>query len=285
MSEYVFFELQPEVRRELKLPPHPIPVRRERQQAVFVPGGRVDIAAMLDELRSFLDENPALQGDYRQLLAMLSYLSGLAAAARGYHEQALHLYEMGLEAVPESVSLRSHAALALHCLGRNVEARHEIEAVIARTPKEQILPVLWMILARICVRDGELKKAHALLKDVSTLIPQEDGFWDLLGELEDRLGIARTAAPVAEAEDEAFTVIMKPAPRPSTDPAVAAPAVPPPLPTTRWHYAANGQALGPVPEAELRERLARGELPANTPVWNPALADWIAASAAGLVMA
>ncbi|MBK6470371.1 MAG: DUF4339 domain-containing protein [Betaproteobacteria bacterium] len=287
MSEFVFFELKPEMRRELKLPPHPIPVRRGRQQVVFAPGGRVDIAAMLVELRSFLDDNPALEGDYRQLLAMLAYLSGLAAAARGFHEQALQLYEMGLDAVPESVSLRSHAALALHCLGRNVEARREIETVIARTPKDQILPVLWLILARICARDGELQKAYALLKDVSTLIPGEDGFWDFLGELEDRLGITRTPAHAVEPEDPAFTVVMKPAQHAPARPVAAAPAVPPPLPpsTPSWHYAVNGQALGPVPEAELRVRLARGELPADTPVWNPALDDWKAASAAGLIVA
>ncbi len=206
MSEFVFFELQPETRREMKLPPHPIPVRRDRQGEVFLPGGHVDFPAMLEEVRVFLDENPALEGAYAHLVAMLAYLSGMDAASRGFHEQALHIYEMGLDAVPESVSLRSHYALSLQCLGREVEARREIEEVIAQTPKDKILPVLWMILARIYARGGEYEKAYWLLKDVSTIIPDEDGFWDFLGEMEEKAGLRPAAEPPAVSDDTEFTV-------------------------------------------------------------------------------
>lgn len=258
MSEFVFFELEPDLRRTLKLPPHPVPVRRDRQGTVFLPGGQLDLPAMLDELCLFLDENPALAGDYQQFLAMLAYLAGMDAAARGFHEQALHLYETGLDAVPESVALRSHYALSLNCLGRTVETRREIEQVIASTPKDTILPVLWMILARIYARDGEYEKAYWLLSDVSTIIPEEEGFWDFLAEVEERAG-------------------KRPASRaPSA-------SVPTPRAAALWHYAEAGQSLGPVDEAVLRGRLARGELSAEILVWNPALPDWITAAAAGLV--
>jgi len=258
VSEFVFFELEPDVRRTLKLPPHPIPVRRDRQSAVFLPGGQLDFPAMLEELRVFLEENPALAGDYNHLLAMLAYLSGMDAAARGFHEQALHLYEMGLDAVPESIALRSHYALSLHCLGRNVETRREIEKVISLTQKDKILPVLWMILARIFARDGEYEKAYWLLKDVSSIIPEEDGFWDFLAEMEEKAGI-------------------RPVP---VSPSVSASV---PQPTPLWHYAEAGQSMGPVDEGILRARLARGELPGGTLVWNPALPDWVTAVAAGLL--
>lgn len=258
MSEFVFFELEPDVRRTLKLPPHPIPVRRDRQATVFLPGGQLDFPAMLEELGVFLEENPAVAGDYNHLLAMLAYLSGMDAAARGFHEQALHLYEMGLDAVPESIALRSHYALSLHCLGRNVETRREIEQVISGTPKDTILPVLWMILARIYARDGEYEKAYWLLSDVSTIIPEEEGFWDFLAEIEERAG----KRPVSRA--------------PSA-------SVPVPKAAPLWHYAEAGQSVGPVDEAVLRGRLARGELPADSLVWNPALPNWIAAATAGLL--
>ena len=259
MSEFVFFELEPDVRRALKLPPHPIPVRRDRQNAIFLPGGQLDFPAMLEEVRVFLDENPALAGDYNHLLAMLAYLSGMDAAARGFHEQALHLYEMGLDAVPDSIALRSHYALSLHCLGREVEARREIEQTIASTPKDTILPVLWMILARIYARDGEYEKAYWLLKDVSTIIPEEEGFWDFLAEMEERAG-------------------LRPAP---VRPSVTVPAL---QPAPLWHYAEAGQTMGPAEESFVRARLARGDLSADTLVWNPALPDWITASAAGLLV-
>ena len=54
-------------------------------------------------------------------------------------------------------------------------------------------------------------------------------------------------------------------------------------PSPNWHYAESGQTLGPIRESELRERLARGNLPGNTLVWNPELPDWLTASAAGLL--
>ena len=80
---------------------------------------------------------------------------------------------------------------------------------------------------------------------------------------------ARTAAVANPPPDE---VTMMPA-----APAVAATATP------LWHFAEAGQTVGPVEEGILRTRLARGELPGDTLVWNPALSGWISADAAGLL--
>ena len=259
MSDFVFFELEPATRLELKLPSHPIPVRRDYQQHVFLAGGEVDFAAMLEELNVFLNENPELDDDYNSLIAILTAINGMDAASRGFHERALYFYERGLDAEPASVSLRSHYALSLKCLGRDVEARREIEALIAQTPKDTILPVLWMILSRLYAHDGEYEKAYWLLKDVSTLIPDEAGFWDALAEMEEKAGL-RVASVAASAQ------------------AVTAAPV-----AMKWHYAVADQVCSPVSEDELRAMLASGQLPSKTLVWNALLPNWIDASAAGLV--
>lgn len=190
MSEFIFFELKESVRQQLKLPTRPLPVRRERQQAVFLPAGKVDLPAMLEEVCTFLRENPARVGEYKSQVATLAYIAGTDAASRGQQERAIELYQTGLKVVPESVSLRSHCALALHALGRNAETRREIEGVIANSPKDTILPVLWIILARIYAQDGEYAKSYWLLKDVSATMPEADGFWDFLAEMEEKAGLA-----------------------------------------------------------------------------------------------
>ncbi len=79
---------------------------------------------------------------------------------------------------------------------------------------------------------------------------------------------ARPATIVATAKDE-----------PTVMPVPKAAAKPAPL----WHFAEAGQTMGPVDEGVLRARLARGELPGDTLVWNPALSGWITAASAGLL--
>lgn len=191
MSEFLFFELKPQVRQQLQLPNRPIPVRRERQQLVFAPDGPVDLPAMLEEVCLFLREHPAREAEYKPVVAMLAYIAGTDVAKRGLHEQAIHIYKMGLAVVPESVSLRSHFALALHSLGRSTEARDVIEALMADSPKDTMLPTLWMILARIYAQEGEYQKSYKLLKDLSTTLPEEDGFWDFFGDMAEKAGVER----------------------------------------------------------------------------------------------
>lgn len=80
---------------------------------------------------------------------------------------------------------------------------------------------------------------------------------------------ARPAAVASPPPDE---VTMMPA-----APAAVAKATP------LWHFAEAGQTMGPVEEGVLRMRLARGELPGDTLVWNPDLPNWISAAVAGLL--
>jgi membrane protease subunit (stomatin/prohibitin family) len=55
-------------------------------------------------------------------------------------------------------------------------------------------------------------------------------------------------------------------------------ATPPPLPTeTAFHVAIGGQQAGPFPLADVKARIARGEIARETLVWKPGMAAWTAA--------
>ena len=86
-------------------------------------------------------------------------ISGMAAAADGEHEQALEIYAQGLAVEPESTALRSHLALSLYCLGRKMGAMAELERVVAGVPEGTVLPLVWMLLARLCAEQGKRVRA------------------------------------------------------------------------------------------------------------------------------
>ncbi|CAN5514781.1 hypothetical protein BH09PLA1_BH09PLA1_37410 [soil metagenome] len=46
---------------------------------------------------------------------------------------------------------------------------------------------------------------------------------------------------------------------------------------TNWHYAVGSERIGPIDITALRQKLASGELHANTLVWTDGLPNWIAA--------
>jgi len=45
-----------------------------------------------------------------------------------------------------------------------------------------------------------------------------------------------------------------------------------------WYYGENDEQKGPINEAELKEKLAAKQLPADTLVWQKGMSDWVAAN-------
>jgi predicted Zn finger-like uncharacterized protein len=60
-----------------------------------------------------------------------------------------------------------------------------------------------------------------------------------------------------------------------TNDAAAAPAAVSGVEAGGWHLVVDGEQVGPLPEAEIRARLARGEINAETYIWKEGLADWL----------
>src|SRR5258708_5773577 len=42
-----------------------------------------------------------------------------------------------------------------------------------------------------------------------------------------------------------------------------------------WHLVVNGDQVGPLPDADVRERITRGEVNAETYVWKDGFTDWV----------
>src|SRR3954469_15471670 len=65
--------------------------------------------------------------------------------------------------------------------------------------------------------------------------------------------------------------------RGTTDSAAPAPSAA--TPDGGWHLVVDGDQVGPLPEADIRGRLSRGEINAETYVWKEGFADWLKLSA------
>lgn len=50
-----------------------------------------------------------------------------------------------------------------------------------------------------------------------------------------------------------------------------------------WYYAEGNDRKGPLPEAEIRDLVARGTITATTLVWSEGMPDWVSAARAGLI--
>ena len=193
IGDFALFELEDGLRDDLRLPPVPVPVRVSHRDIVFPPGHPVDLDAMLAEVEAFLAVNPGLAPGYAPLLAALGLTAGMVEAERGSHLRALACYGAGLRAAPDSVALRSHEALALYALDRGEEARERLEALVETVPRGQVLPLVWMLLARIYVAEGVPDKARPLVDELAALGGQDAavaGFRALLDG-----GAAPQAAP------------------------------------------------------------------------------------------
>ena len=60
-----------------------------------------------------------------------------------------------------------------------------------------------------------------------------------------------------------------------TNDAAAAPAAAAASEGGGWHLVVEGEQVGPLPEAEIRARLGRGEINGETYIWKEGLADWL----------
>jgi len=66
-----------------------------------------------------------------------------------------------------------------------------------------------------------------------------------------------------------------------SDPALAAPAGPPPLPGAAgatWHVAVNGQTQGPFTIEQVTQGISAGQLNRESLVWNQGMTSWTPAA-------
>jgi len=67
--------------------------------------------------------------------------------------------------------------------------------------------------------------------------------------------------------------------RGTNDAMTPASATPSALVQDGWHLVVDGDQVGPLPEADIRARMSRGEINADTYIWKDGFADWLKLSA------
>jgi len=216
MGEYAFYSFTDETLLQWDSQTLPVPVRLERQGEIFG-GQKVRMDLLLDELRLFLDEYPDMAGVYDQTVEVLTLLAGVNSGLEGDHEAAARFLDMGLEANPDSLLLRSNYALSLQLLNRPEEAIEEYEVVLA-DPQGRQNPMVRLLAARLYAENGEYLDAYHLLDEIAEGVPAEDSFWDFLAEMKELAGVERP--------DEGKTTAMPAQPRAGVCPACGRPLRP-----------------------------------------------------------
>ena len=62
-------------------------------------------------------------------------------------------------------------------------AMAELERVIAGVPEGTVLPLVWMLLARLCAEQGKRVRAAELLEALEKVVPEENGVQQFLAEM------------------------------------------------------------------------------------------------------
>jgi len=189
----LFFALAENVREQLDLPPIPLPVRASREREIFKPDG-VALDLLLDELQRYLIDHPDQRVFYQAAGSRLAALEGIHLGEEGFHELAMHYFELGLALDPENLSLRSNYALALHSAGHWEEALRQYRFLL-RQPEVSIQPLIWILAARLFLDSGDPLTACQILKQCAAFMPVDNEFWELYAEARQRSGIDPWLAP------------------------------------------------------------------------------------------
>jgi len=201
-SQYVYYELAPELLDRLGLSRLPFPLRREMVDKVFQ-DRQVDFGLMLEELDRFISEHPESGALYQRTITVLSYILAIRAGAAGDPQKANSLLGLGLKHQPENLGLRANHAFSLHMMGRYDEAISEYRELIAE-PANDHDPLIRLLAARAMGDSGDPKSAYEVLLDCPVELAGDHGFDNLLDHYRheiDRLSRKQTE-PAPEVQTE-----------------------------------------------------------------------------------
>lgn len=188
MSAYVFIELPPSLNEWLETPETLFPVRaseaEELQRRESPQPERI-----LFELERFLEENPAKQSRYTKAGGQLAFRTAVELFTNRLKEESLAFYELSLRLNPDDLLVRINYAIALHALCYRDAALAEYYKIIRRTtPRENLR--IWILAAEIHLYHKEFEGIVKLLGPLAKeLFPEDEEFWELLGNARSVLGI------------------------------------------------------------------------------------------------
>jgi predicted Zn-dependent protease len=180
------------VARLTGLIPSGLPVRSRRLDDVLGRAtGRVDLAALCDELDVFATEQPDTIDRLTPSMIRLSIAAADEALWARDWDRAERLVRRGRGWDPANLSLLVKSGQALHGLGRHAEATdHWRSAIDAARAAELWSPMLWLLTARSLIEQHDDRAAVVLLDELCDRSDQ-DGIRRLRSSVAQRIHQAR----------------------------------------------------------------------------------------------
>lgn len=161
---WAFRRLEASAAARLGLPPVALPVRAANADTIF--GDPVATDRLLGELDDYLAAHPDQADAYGPVVAELAYVVGVETGSTGsYGEAASHL-RVGLQYAPANLSLLTHYALALQCLGDHAQAARIYER-LEQDPRMSDNALVTILAARAHADAGEHDNARTVLGELA----------------------------------------------------------------------------------------------------------------------
>jgi len=182
--EYELYQIRsPQLREQLGIGEEfKIPVSRERREDVFGGTGQVDLDALVDDLHLTLVEHPEWIDRLGPVFGRIACLNGVHWGREGFPDRAAHYLELGLDIVPDNLSLQINHGLAL-CLDKRPEEALVRLLGVLTDPVGASNVAVRMLAARLLVDLGRAPDALELLQDQELSWPIEDSYLHYLGEV------------------------------------------------------------------------------------------------------
>jgi predicted Zn-dependent protease len=196
MSAYVFIELPAPLNEWIDTPETMFPVRASEAEALQV-RDEPQPERTLYELERYLEEYPDRQPRFARAGAQLAFRTAAELFTNGLKEDSLPFYELSLRLNTDDLLARLNYAVALHSLCYRDAALEQYYELMRRTTPQENLRI-WILAAQIHLYHQEFEDVASLLDPLAReMFPEEQEFWDLLGEA--RSAIKERAAPTCPA--------------------------------------------------------------------------------------
>jgi len=173
---------------QLDIPPVPLPVADST--AAALQSGVVDVSEMARDVDAFLV--PADPADPKTPALSRGAAALAMAAARGKtddgdHAGAADLLRIAVRHAPDDVGIRASYGWALWASGQKYGGLAQLtDAVKRNSDQDRVVPMLWIVTARVMADAGRHGDALLLLEELAATEPRNYRFWELIDSIDAR---------------------------------------------------------------------------------------------------
>lgn len=189
----------------LGIPVMPFRIRAEAMDDVKDEEGQMRLDVLVDEWAKVLADDRELRALEGPALALWCNVIATQRGQEGDADGAEHYCRLGLQFAPTNLTLQAKLGLALMQQGNLAQALVQFKHVMD-DPRVGFGPTLWLAAGRTAMQLGLHAEAVRILEEVAAYVPNDEGFWDLLGHARAEAGLkphkppkVRPAAPPAAA--------------------------------------------------------------------------------------